>query len=672
MVPIAPNPLRTCLAGSIYSVGVWGARVRDKANLVTLRGSANGRTTPMVGRMTRAVGRMTLEGLMGKFDPAVSASAIPESKRHPNLAKSLAKVLLDALGAPSPDSRVLRRMDAHPDSDRKPPEYLRKLKYARDVIAIEWGFDSFDAYLKGWAEQSRRRSTRDTAAIEDLLDAAWAALEAGKVNVARDRARAALAQSNLATDAFAVLGYIALGTDGDAEAARDMYDRGVRSGEQALGLNGSVPHEWAFWLDHDTRPFMRCLHGLGLALWRLGAIPDAIDVFRRLLSLYADDPLGARYSLVGLLYQEDRPAELEAALDTYFSYAEPTGEPFSNYARILLSDATGEFPGAAATRFVRNAPLVALNLCERFKAMPEGLGDDALQGIFPSNSAQRELANRRRTEIESLLPITNVALGFTSDALYAEINRAEAEGRPVTQPPQMTDEMAEENRQRTTLDTMRSFSPEVNGSLSMGDRIRTWVAENLRMFRAVRMIAPDRHFTPQFYHNYHLLLCSAPAPDPAAVAAELEHSIDQWVATYEEATQWIGPIRVIRCDLPESSEPREIVKALAMAAGDPVPEGISNDEAIRRFPEVLRGHPADSSHGPSLRVWAIGPVDRLLNPLRQRQQTWILTLNAAMKRHGQPMILCGSVAAGRSFTRFADQWSTDLKIRLAEIDTEVE
>ena len=57
---------------------------------------------------------------------------------------------------------------------------------------------------------------------------------------------------------------------------------GVRIGELSLGTDfGGV----LLWRMIDNRPFLRCLHGYGLCLWRAGKFEDAYRVFERMLWL---------------------------------------------------------------------------------------------------------------------------------------------------------------------------------------------------------------------------------------------------------------------------------------------------------------------------------------------------------------------------------------------------
>jgi len=74
------------------------------------------------------------------------------------------------------------------------------------------------------------------------------------------------------------------------EHALIHYEIGAAIGEHALGptFAGALP-----WSLLDNRPFLRCLHGQGLALWRLERMEEAARVFERLLWLNPADGQGA-------------------------------------------------------------------------------------------------------------------------------------------------------------------------------------------------------------------------------------------------------------------------------------------------------------------------------------------------------------------------------------------
>ncbi len=93
-------------------------------------------------------------------------------------------------------------------------------------------------------------------------------------------------------DAHAHLGNMAF--DHWVEGALRHYEAGVRVGELSLGegFEGVLP-----WGRIDNRPFLRCLHGYGLCLWRLGRHEEATAVFERMLWLNPGDNQGARFLL---------------------------------------------------------------------------------------------------------------------------------------------------------------------------------------------------------------------------------------------------------------------------------------------------------------------------------------------------------------------------------------
>ncbi len=76
------------------------------------------------------------------------------------------------------------------------------------------------------------------------------------------------------------------------ERALVHYEMGVRIGELSLprAFDGVL-----VWGRIYNRPFLRCLHGYGLCLWRLGRPGEALQVFERILSLNPNDNQGVRF-----------------------------------------------------------------------------------------------------------------------------------------------------------------------------------------------------------------------------------------------------------------------------------------------------------------------------------------------------------------------------------------
>ena len=100
-----------------------------------------------------------------------------------------------------------------------------------------------------------------------------------------------LCQSDLrCLDAHAHLGNLAF--DRRPQDAIRHYEAGFRIGELSLGeaFDGLLP-----WGRIDNRPFLRCMNGFGLCLWRLGRFEEAGRIFDRMLWLNPSDNQGVRF-----------------------------------------------------------------------------------------------------------------------------------------------------------------------------------------------------------------------------------------------------------------------------------------------------------------------------------------------------------------------------------------
>ncbi len=94
------------------------------------------------------------------------------------------------------------------------------------------------------------------------------------------------------------------------DEARESYTAAVEEGRRQLGEiePGNA------WLDIDTRPFMRGLHGLGLVLEKQRKWSQALECYLELLEIDPDDHIGIRY-LIGRVYHE--LDELDQAEECY-------------------------------------------------------------------------------------------------------------------------------------------------------------------------------------------------------------------------------------------------------------------------------------------------------------------------------------------------------------------
>ncbi len=78
-----------------------------------------------------------------------------------------------------------------------------------------------------------------------------------------------------------------------ADAIRH-YEVGTKIGELSLGehFDGLLP-----WACINNRPFLRCMNGFGLCLWRLNRFEEAERLFQRMLWLNPSDNQGVRFCL---------------------------------------------------------------------------------------------------------------------------------------------------------------------------------------------------------------------------------------------------------------------------------------------------------------------------------------------------------------------------------------
>jgi len=107
-------------------------------------------------------------------------------------------------------------------------------------------------------------------------------------------------------DAWVHLGILSF-EQSRVKVALYCYERG-EAAALARTIGDPKTYEGPFWLDLDSRPYMRALHGKGLCLWRLGRTREARQVFARMLRLNPNDNQGARFLIpdldAGLTWEE--------------------------------------------------------------------------------------------------------------------------------------------------------------------------------------------------------------------------------------------------------------------------------------------------------------------------------------------------------------------------------
>lgn len=164
-----------------------------------------------------------------------------------------------------------------------------------------WGEE--DEPIEEWAKPIIARGPRQAFEMEQIVPGrapddsdSDPICESNDLKDAGDREAAyrilmELCQADLrCLDAHAHLGNFVF--DHRPKGAIRHYEVGLRIGELALGQNfdGLLP-----WGHIDNRPFLRCIHGFGLCLWRLGRFEEAERVFDRMLWLNPSDNQGVRF-----------------------------------------------------------------------------------------------------------------------------------------------------------------------------------------------------------------------------------------------------------------------------------------------------------------------------------------------------------------------------------------
>lgn len=132
-------------------------------------------------------------------------------------------------------------------------------------------------------------------ADENLPCEAAELVERGDLDGARGLLMEALGADLRCLDAHAQLGSMVF--DRWPERAMMHYELGMRIGELSLpaGFDGLL-----IWGHIYNRPFLRCLQGYGLCLWRLGRLVEARGVFARILALSPNDNQGVRFCWEGV------------------------------------------------------------------------------------------------------------------------------------------------------------------------------------------------------------------------------------------------------------------------------------------------------------------------------------------------------------------------------------
>jgi tetratricopeptide (TPR) repeat protein len=174
------------------------------------------------------------------------------------------------------------------------------------------------------------RSKRPLERAQELIYDAWESSPARAVKLARQ----ALEFSPDCADAYVLLANLEAAT---IRERIELLRQGVAAGRRALGKRFFRENEGHFWLEFDSRPFMRAVVSLAILCWEIGQADEAIELWREMLRLNPNDNQGVRYLLLSCLLELHRDEE---AKDLLTCYAEDDSAEWC-YGEALLAFRTG-------------------------------------------------------------------------------------------------------------------------------------------------------------------------------------------------------------------------------------------------------------------------------------------------------------------------------------------
>jgi len=199
-------------------------------------------------------------------------SGVIESTRLDAAALGLVPLRLEERGVWDPSAHYWGE-EGEPIEEWAKPVIVRGPRPEFEMEQVLPGADSEDMFSDPISQSNDRRDAGDSeGAYKILMD---------------------LCQADLrCLDAHSHLGNLIF-----KQAPKDAirhYEVGVRIGELSLGegFAGLLPWGWI-----DNRPFLRCMQGFGLCLWRLGRFQEADRIFDRMLWMNPSDNQGVRFMI---------------------------------------------------------------------------------------------------------------------------------------------------------------------------------------------------------------------------------------------------------------------------------------------------------------------------------------------------------------------------------------
>lgn len=205
---------------------------------------------------------------------------------------------------------------------------------------------------------------------QDIEDDAWDLLGAGEPDLARQKALLAIRIEPNAIDSYVIIAQVS-----DILGEKIAFSReAVRLGEVRFAdeLAAAPSAEYTFWAQLETRPYMRGLHTLAVALWgddRPGAQAEAIDIALHAIRICPNDNIGFRFLLLEWLARKERWSDgralAELCADEYRTEIKMWGALYAfqdgdrDHAVALVREATQINPNVAKQLLLKKAPKIS-------------------------------------------------------------------------------------------------------------------------------------------------------------------------------------------------------------------------------------------------------------------------------------------------------------------------
>ena len=184
----------------------------------------------------------------------------------------------------------------------------------------------------------RKVASKRRSPLEQAQELAWKAMQSPHPERQLELAERALKLSLDCTDAYIVVSRFVA----DGRQALVLLEQGFAAAERVLGPDAASRRAGSFWIDDETRPYLRVRLGLSECLWSLGRGDESVAHLLDILRLNPQDNQGVRYLLAAHLLDLGRDAEFD---DLVKKYDEPSA--FMLFSKLLREfRRTGDSPAA--------------------------------------------------------------------------------------------------------------------------------------------------------------------------------------------------------------------------------------------------------------------------------------------------------------------------------------